>query len=513
MNKPLVIIGAGITGLSAGIAWAKNVDIKENPVIILEKNRIPGGCVNSFRRNGYLFDTAQIIPDIRDILEYFGIEIELVKFEGNYAKIFIAGQGDGLKEYTIPSGIRNFEDYLVKTFPGEEKAVRRFVGYSEKMYGELYRLKVEPNFIQLLGIIFRCPKIIANSGKTFKEYLQRFGFARPEIIEYFNQFAAFSALPSERCAALLAVGAMFTSLTGAYRTKSGFIEFPVKMAKRFRELGGIVNYNSEVKKIIVKEGRAEGVLLESGEFIETSQIISTADPKVLAGKLIGFDTLQELDPEYSRKVSQVKMSPSSLHISLGLDDKIDMKRFNLSTGYNILSSGGNVNLKLYEMFDRNQVEYDETLFRCGVICPTLTTGGRNILTIRAVPVAPAFWNELREKDYDNYTIKKNEAAGYFIGLVEKYLIPGLSNHIVTIDVATPATFSRYIGSPTGSNYDMSPCVDNFGKTRLKMRTPAKGLYQPKFSHGIWPCMQAGLQAVDMILGGKIMNGNSRFGNK
>ncbi len=257
MNKPLIIIGAGITGLSAGIAWAKNVNVKERPVIILEKNRIPGGCVTSFKRNGYLFDTAQIIPDVKDLLEYFGIHLELTKFEGNYAKIFIAESGRISKEYLIPSGITDFEEYLVNNFPDDEKAVRRFVSYSAGMYKELYKLKVEPNILQKLGLLFKCPKIIANANKTFRDYLNRFGFRNPDIIEYFNQFAAFSALPAEKCASLLAVGAMFTSLSGAYRTKGGFIEFPLLLAKRFRELGGIIKFNSEVKKIILKDGRAE----------------------------------------------------------------------------------------------------------------------------------------------------------------------------------------------------------------------------------------------------------------
>jgi hypothetical protein len=47
-----------------------------------------------------------------------------------------------------------------------------------------------------------------------------------------------------------------------------------------------------------------------------------------------------------------------------------------------------------------------------------------------------------------------------------------------------------------------------GKNRVKTRTPVKGLFIPKFSHGIWPSIQAGLQVVDMISGGKIMDGNS-----
>ena len=120
------------------------------------------------------------------------------------------------------------------------------------------------------------------------------------------------------------------------------------------------------------------------------------------------------------------------------------------------------------------------------------------------------WIQMRESNKWLYEKEKNDIAEFFIELVEKYLIPDLRKHIVIKDVATPATFARYSGSPTGSNYDMAPFPDNFGKNRLSMITPVKNLFQPKFSNGIWPSMQAGLQVIDHILGGKIMHGYSRF---
>jgi len=43
-----------------------------------------------------------------------------------------------------------------------------------------------------------------------------------------------------------------------------------------------------------------------------------------------------------------------------------------------------------------------------------------------------------------------------------------------------------------------------------MRTPVKGLFQPKFVHGVFGCLLAGMQVNDMILEGKIMNGNARY---
>lgn len=86
----------------------------------------------------------------------------------------------------------------------------------------------------------------------------------------------------------------------------------------------------------------------------------------------------------------------------------------------------------------------------------------------------------------------------------------LRKHIKVIDVSTPATYARYSGSPTGSIYDMAPYTNNFCRTRLKMRTPIEGLFQPKFVHRVFGCLLAGMQVNDMILDRKIMDGNARY---
>ena len=92
-----------------------------------------------------------------------------------------------------------------------------------------------------------------------------------------------------------------------------------------------------------------------------------------------------------------------------------------------------------------------------------------------------------------------------INIMETYVVPDLRNHITVRDISTPATYVRYSGSPTGSIYDMASVPENFGPHRLPVVTPA-----PKFAHGVFGAMNSGLQAVDILLDGKVMHGNSRF---
>ena len=513
-KKSLVIIGGGITGLSAGLAWVKNVDTDEKPVLILEKQPVIGGLVTSYKRQGYLFDTAQIIPDINDILEYFDIKIELKQFKGFYARIFITNPETGeIRPYKIPSSLQGFEYYLINRFPGDAKAIKRFLKYTCDMYDELYNLKYHPTFAEKLRMLFACRKILGNSSKTFADYYKKFKIKSIEIKEIFDVFAAFSGLSAERVAALLTVGAINATLKGAYRPVKGFIQFPNVLRKKYLELGGQLKTNCEVKKIHIENGMAKGVVLNSGELIEADYIITTADPKFAMKELVGLDILKKLDRKYARKVEKMKMSASSFHISLGLDDDINLAELGFDCGYNILTTGGDTFEQLFRSFDESKIGFTPGKFHCAVIVPSLTTKTKNTVIIRVVPIPISNWKELRDNNKWLYDKEKNDMADFFIELVDTYLIPGLKKHIVVKDIATPATFERYCGSPTGSNYDMAPYPDNYGKNRLKMITPVKNLLQPKFSNGIWPSLQAGLQAVDYILDRKIMDGYCRFMSK
>lgn len=54
MSKKVIIIGAGVAGLSAGI-YARRSGFD---VTILEQHSIPGGMCTSWKRKGYLFEGA-----------------------------------------------------------------------------------------------------------------------------------------------------------------------------------------------------------------------------------------------------------------------------------------------------------------------------------------------------------------------------------------------------------------------------------------------------------------------
>jgi all-trans-retinol 13,14-reductase len=501
----LVIIGCGISGLSSGLFWQKNTTGKKT--LIIEKNSYPGGYSTAYERGGYVFETTQLFPDIIDIIDYLGVEIELKPYEENFMRRLVV-EGDHVDEYKIPAGPENFTAYLTETFPGDADRIRKLMEYSMDLFRQVRKLKAHSTLKDKLMIPFQAPKVVANLNRTYSGLLDKFGITNPKLREVMETFTSFSGVPSSRASSILATGAMLSSMTRCFRPHGYFDEFPARMAQLFQERGGEIRFNSRVEKIVVKDGVASGVRVEGEDgMIRADRIITTVDPMLAMRQLVGDEHLPE---KYVARLENTIMSVSSINVALGLDDRIDLTTMDLDYPYNVVSTGLGTAERLFEGFLKGDHAFSEDCFHAAVICPSLTTGGKNTLTIRCTPFAMNSWVEWREHDFQRYNDEKQRWGDFFTGIAEHYFVPDLTKHIVVRDISTPATYARYSGSPTGSLYDIASLVTQFGPRRLPMKTPIENLFQPKFAHGLYGTMMNGVQVVDLLLDRKFNNGNSLF---
>ncbi|MFX0012329.1 MAG: phytoene desaturase family protein, partial [Candidatus Hermodarchaeota archaeon] len=321
----MIVIGGGITGLSAGLTWAMYHDVKKEPVLIIEKNYKTGGYVTSYEREGFLFDTCQMIPNISELLEFFDIDIDLKEYKGYYTRIFLVDtKTKKVRTIDLPSGFERFKKDLMKKYPKNAAEIEHLLDYSRALYLELFKLKLEPTFIEILKMLATCPKIVKNSRKTFKEYFDQFNITEPDVIEIFTVFAEFSGLPANKVSAPVPISAMNSLLDGAFRPTGGFIEFPKKFEDKYLSLGGELMLNTKVTKILVENGEVRGVKLKDGKELYSDNVITTVDPLVAMKEMVGLDIIRGLDKKYAAKVESVRMSTSSMNVSIGLDDEIDL---------------------------------------------------------------------------------------------------------------------------------------------------------------------------------------------
>ncbi|PIP77588.1 MAG: protoporphyrinogen oxidase, partial [Ignavibacteria bacterium CG22_combo_CG10-13_8_21_14_all_37_15] len=79
MNKKVIVLGAGISGLTT--AWL--LQKKGFDVTVLEKNKESGGSMESVFDNGYLFDRGpnsglETVPIIKEVVTDIGLSDEMV---------------------------------------------------------------------------------------------------------------------------------------------------------------------------------------------------------------------------------------------------------------------------------------------------------------------------------------------------------------------------------------------------------------------------------------------------
>ena len=417
---------------------------------------------------------------------------------------------DKVRVFELYTQGKAFEEQLIQLFPADAAKLRRFFDYSQAMFDEIYGLKYAPGPGDILEKLLKCPKVVRNRNKTFSEYLKMFGIDNPEIGLMFQVFSGMCGLPNDKISALLTVGVMYSLREKACRPRGRFIELPQKMEKRYRELGGQMLFKSEVEKIIVDENGVRGICLKDGSILRSRNIISTIDVKLTMENLVGLDILRTLNPGYAAKLSSVRMTTSTFTVNLGIDDAGILTDRALPCGYGVVTMGDDAYQKLFPSFENNEFKLSTGCFYLGYSCPPPSDREKPVLSLQAVPLPLSNWCRLRNAEPGIYLQEKEKAADMLINVMEKYVIPDLGKHIKVRDIATPATYVRYSGSPTGSIYDMAAVPDNFGPHRLPVVTPVKGLLAPKFAHGVFGAMNSGLQAVDILMDGKVMHGNSQF---
>ena len=100
--------------------------------------------------------------------------------------------------------------------------------------------------------------------------------------------------------------------------KHDFHQLIPSLEKKCLEQGVEIKNNTSVKKIITAHNKATGVLLESGETIEGSIIISNADPKTTYFKLLGTEPL---DTDFIRRAKNFRAKGNVAKFTITLDEK------------------------------------------------------------------------------------------------------------------------------------------------------------------------------------------------
>ncbi|MEG2116205.1 MAG: NAD(P)/FAD-dependent oxidoreductase [Clostridia bacterium] len=456
LNYDVAVIGAGNGGLAAATTMAMN----GKKVIVFEKHNIPGGCGTSFRRGRFEFEvalhqlssmgTVEKPGPLRKLFEEYGIldKIEWVPIES----LFSINLPNG-KRVPLPANRKGAEDALIEAFPEEKEGVLKyfetvykFVEESDEFAAKSAKSTGEPSSLKKAIMKVGFPKIYPTLAKyavrSTDEVLAEF-FKGKEIQLCLSAYWCFMGVPPEKFPfTILAKCSHIYIEDKPYYLRGGSQMISQALTETIRKHGGEVVFNNGVKKIVVKNGVAVGVVDSNDVEYSAKQIISNISPNLTYNKLIDKKDLPNGVIDYFRNYD---VGISALTCFIGLDCPPEEVGFKDS--FNLTYHSLNANEDFKNAYTLG-TEVDPIITTCYTVDDKGGyPEGTSVVTAGTLKYS-APWEKLTPEEYYE---AKYAAANTIIDRLEK-IYPGFRSHIEEIEVATPLTHMRYLGHPGGSIY-------------------------------------------------------------
>ena len=423
-NYDTIIIGAGMSGLAAGIRLA----MFDQKVCILERHKVPGGLNSYYERLGRKLDVGlhamtnfarrgEHGRPLTKLLKQLRIPYEKLELSQQHFSRIVFPH----RQLSFSNDPQLFIEEIGKTFPDQKEnfarlldTVIRFddVNLNNKYQSAKKKVREFISDERLLEMIF-CPLLI-------------YGSAWENDMD-FSQFVI-----------------MFKGiyLEGFSRPRNGVRSIINLLIEKYLQLGGELRLGAGIKKIDTENGVVRSVTLDDGEVIQSNKVMSS----------IGL-------PETMNIVSEKQECPAAGSMSF-TETILFFDKKPSDEGIHDTIIFFNDDEKYYYQKSQNLCDY-----RSAVICFPNNFGYDDYDegVIRVTFIANfEKWNEL---DRETYLSKKQEVREQSLALITK-LFPDFNARLLYSDVFTPRTIMRYTGHIKGAVYGSTQKVRD-GRTAFK----------------------------------------------
>ena len=292
---------------------------------------------------------------------------------------------------------------------------------------------------------------------------------------------------------------------GGFYPMGGGAAIVKAMTNAIKKHGGQVITGVSVKKIVlegdVKNRRAIGIELASGEMIMAKNIVSNTDPAVTY-RLAGVENLSE---KLQAKLAKTKYSVTSLMFFVTVD--MDVKAAGMDSGNIWLMPNRDMD-DIYEDLKKIDIaekdEFDALFINCSTLKdPSSYDGHHHLLEIITFIDYKSFSQFKDEGEIHSaaYTKFKERLCQKLVNTMEKVL-PGIGNHIVQMELGTPMTNEHYINATRGNVYGTEKGFWQTGPFSYGYTTEIQNLYMcgaSIMSHGVAGASYSGVKTAAIVL--------------
>lgn len=507
----IVIVGAGMAGLTAAAYLSRaNYD-----VLLIEKNKEIGGLVNSFQRDGFIFDTgARSIENsgiIRPMLNDLGIELELLQ-----SPVSVGIENDVINVISEDS-LNDYKNLLEKLYPEYIEDIHKIISFIQKTMKDMAVLYGIDNpmfrvFKKDKAYLFK--ELLPYLGK-FLLTLRRINRLNEPVEDYLKKFTSNQSLNDiitqhffKNTPTFFALGYFYVYLDYLY-PRGGTGELPKSVEQKIIEWGGRIQTETKITEVIPSEFKIKD---SKGQTYSYNYLIWSADLKTLYQIL----RTENLNDKYSRKIAIQKEKliskrggDSIFALFIGLDEPPEKFR-SISNGhffYTPLKKGlGETHRSILKSLIDNfeNTPKKEILKWLDTYCG-LNTYEISIPALRDPSLAPKgktgliismfFEFDLIKKVHEAswYEEFKIEVENRILDTLENSVYPGIKEKILFRFSSTPLSILSIAASSEGGITGWSfeepvPVTNNLRKIFGSVKTPIPKVLQA----GQWVYSPAGI---------------------
>jgi phytoene desaturase len=460
MSKAIVI-GAGFGGLAA----AARLRAMGHQVTVLEAGSQPGGRARAFDRDGFHFDAGPTVitaPYLFDeLFELFGKNrhdyFDLVPVDPFYRVAFQDG-----RHFDYVGDDERLFDQIASFNPQDVDGYKKLVEHSQRIFDVGYTQLVDADFSRFGDMMRIVPDLI-----RLRAYKSLYGLvARYIQDDSLRQVFTFQPLliggNPFRAPGIYLLIHWLERKWGIHFAMGGTTAIVKGLTTLLGEVGVEVRLNAPVDHIEVQSGRAKGVLLEDGTFIDADLVVSNADPASVYTKLI--------DSSVRRKHTDASIARKKYSMSLFVGYFGTNKTYPDLAHHSILL-GPRYRELLTDIFDRKKLADDFSLY---LHAPTRTDpslappGGESFYVLSPVP---------NQQSGIDWSVEGPRYMDRILDALDAQHLPGLRDNLATQFHVDPRYFEGELRSYRGAAFGPEPTLRQSAYFRFHNRSEdVAGLY-------------------------------------
>jgi all-trans-retinol 13,14-reductase len=426
--------------------------------LVLEHDSLVGGYCRSFERDGFTFNIGG--TEMTGLWEDGPIDLFLKELRLKKEDFFV------LNSYTYKlgeietkpyGGVQEILDQLSNLFSDEVENLSAFFMDAQKAHDEWYKdtsVYGAPLPPELIVKVFgekgfrdqlkSKPYFYDWYSKSWKQKLDEF-FTSDDLKELLDFLMNYTSIEPAKTPPEVPLRSFGDYHNGNFHPKGGTQKLVDAIKEFIESHGGRVLVNHEVSKILMENGQVTGV--RAGDKIFKSNVV--ASNASIKNTLLNMVDPSSLEDDFRASIEALKIKRTYFMVFLG----VDMDLSDYPTTIRVMDDEED---QFYALAIHSNAD------------PRMAPEGKASITIRT----PTSYDEFPARGAKDYLKKKEAYAARLIKMAEK-VIPGLGQHIILQDAATPKTLERYTLAPEGSGEGF------FWSTEVErpcFKTPVRGLY-------------------------------------